>query len=359
MIKIPQSLHSILSRLDLYLILSAALLLIFGITVIWSTNHDLAHNQLRFALVGLLFFGLISILDYRWLISAAPIIFGLALILVFLVLVFGTEVRGASRWFRFGELAFQPSEFEKFALILAFSWVFGWKKISPRVRFFLSIFVLMIASIPVLLQPDLGTVFVLCVIWLGISFMSNTPFFYFLLLILLGTLSLPIGWRLLAPYQRQRIYSFINPQADPLGSGYNVLQAIIAIGSGQFWGRGFGRGPQSQLRFLPERSTDFIFASLAEEWGLLGVSIVFVLFFVLLFRILSVARKASCGFGALICVGVFVMILIQFVVNVGMNLGLMPVTGIPLPLVSAGGSSLLVTLLSLGLVESVALHREG
>ena len=327
--------------------------------VIWSTDQGLAHKQLGFALVGALFLGITLVFNYRRLLPLAPFIFGIMLILLLLTLFFGVTAKGASRWFEVGSLIFQPSEFAKLALILFLPWVFGWRKFSFRTRFFLSVLALALVSFPVILQPDLGTVFVLVCIWLGVAFMAKVPILYFLLLAFLGISALPIGWKVLAPYQRRRIYSFFNPQADPLGSGYNVLQAIIAVGSGQVWGRGFGRGPQSQLRFLPERSSDFIFASLAEEWGLLGVTIVFVLFFTLLLRILLVAKKASCGFGSLVCVGVFMMILAQFVVNVGMNLGIMPITGIPLPLISAGGSSLLVTLLSLGLVESVALRRDG
>ena len=357
MIKLPQNLRSILSRLDLYLILSTALLLIFGIMVIWSTDRGLAHKQLGFALVGVIFLCSISIVNYRKLFPLTPFIFGVALVFLLLTSVFGVKVRGVSRWFEMGSLIFQPSEFAKLALILFLPWVFGWRRVSFRVRLLLSMMALGLVSLPVLLQPDLGTVFVLICIWLGITFMAKVPMFYFLLLAFLGISTLPVGWKFLAPYQRRRIYSFLNPRADPLGGGYNVIQAIIAIGSGQVWGRGFGRGPQSQLRFLPERNTDFIFASLAEEWGLLGVTIVSILFFVLLERILVVGRRTSDGFGALVCVGVFTMILVQFTVNVGMNLGLMPVTGIPLPLISAGGSSLLVTLLSLGLVESVAAHQ--
>ena len=359
MLKLPPNLRSIQSRLDLYLILFTALLLVFGIMVIWSTNRELAHKQLGFALIGVVLSCFVAAFDYRKLAPIAPVVFGFALALVLTTLFFGLEIRGASRWLKIGSFAFQPSEFLKLALILFLPWVFGWRKFSFRTRFFLSVLALALVSFPVILQPDLGTVFVLVCIWLGVAFMAKVPILYFLLLAFLGISALPIGWKVLAPYQRRRIYSFFNPQADPLGSGYNVLQAIIAVGSGQVWGRGFGRGPQSQLRFLPERSSDFIFASLAEEWGLLGVTIVFVLFFTLLLRILLVAKKASCGFGSLVCVGVFMMILAQFVVNVGMNLGIMPITGIPLPLISAGGSSLLVTLLSLGLVESVALRRDG
>ena len=359
MFKLPQNLRSILTRLDFYLILSTTLLLIYGIMVIWSTDQGLAHKQLGFALVGALFLGITLVFNYRRLLPLAPFIFGIMLILLLLTLFFGVTAKGASRWFEVGSLIFQPSEFAKLALILFLPWVFKWRRLSPRMRFIVSMAVLGAISLPVLLQPDLGTVLVLICIWLGVTFMANTPFLYFLFLALLGVSALPLAWRFLAPYQKQRVYSFINPQADPLGSGYNVIQAVIAVGSGQVFGRGFGRGPQSQLRFLPERSTDFIFASLAEEWGLLGVTIVFILFFVLLWRILAVGRRSSDGFGALVCTGVFVMILMQFVVNVGMNIGVIPVTGIPLPLVSAGGSSLLVTLLSLGLVGSVALHREG
>lgn len=358
MIKLPRKLPSFISRLDIYLLLAAFLLLILGILVIWSTNPVLAHKQARIALFGGGLFILGAALDYRYIRRAAPFIFFLTLASLLTTLFFGHYIRGASRWLNIGPISFQPSELSKLGIILGLSWLFSWQRISLTPKFFLGLLAPLVYVGLVVFQPDLGTAAILIFIWTGIAFMAGVPIRYLLFLLFLAISSLPLGWHLLAPYQRQRIYAFLNPQADPLGSGYNVLQAIIAVGSGQIFGRGLGRGPQSQLRFLPERSTDFIFASFAEEWGLLGVAILLSLFFILLFRIFRVASKARDGFGALLCVGIFFMLLSQIFINIGMNLGMMPVTGLPLPLISAGGSSLVVTLLSLGLVESVALRRE-
>lgn len=358
MIKLPKNLRSLLSRLDIYLILAAFLLLIFGVLVIWSANPILAQKQAKIALLGGALFILAAALDYKYIKRVAPLVFFFALSTLLSTLFFGHQIRGASRWLSLGPLSFQPSEIAKLGLCLSLPWLFGLQRISRTARFFASLVALTFSVGLVVLQPDLGTAAILVAIWAGTSFIAGVPIKHLLFLLFLGIISLPLGWYLLAPYQRTRIYAFLNPQADPLGSGYNVLQAIIAVGSGQVFGRGFGRGPQSQLRFLPERSTDFIFASLAEEWGLLGVGILLTLFFILLFRIFRVASRARDGFGALLCAGVFFMLLSQIVINIGMNLGVMPITGLPLPLISAGGSSLVVTLLSLGLVESVALRRE-
>ena len=164
-------------------------------------------------------------------------------------------------------------------------------------------------------------------------------------------------WRFLKDYQRARVLSFLNPYSDPLGTGYNVIQAVISVGSGKFFGRGLGRGTQSHLYFLPERHSDFIFASLAEELGFLGASLLLVFYFLLLFQILKIAKNAADDFGFLIVTGVFSHLSFQILVNIGMNLGLLPITGITLPLVSTGGSSLLATMVSLGLVENVGRSR--
>jgi len=358
MLALPNRLSSFVARLDKYLLLVTALLLLFGVLVVWSTDHDLAHKQTQFAAVGVLLLVLAALLNSKYLQLLSPAIAALSLAMLVGVGLFGTSVRGSSRWLSLGPLLFQPSEFAKLGLVVGLSWLFCQTGLTTLAKFLGSLLVLGIFGALVFLQPDLGTGLIFVALWAGVAFMAEVPLAYLLGLALCGISSLPLVWGFLKDYQRQRIYSFINPRSDPLGSGYNVLQAIIAVGSGQIFGRGFGRGPQSQLRFLPERGTDFIFASLSEEWGLLGVTILLVLYFVLLWRILAVARKASDQFGALVCIGVFFMLLAQIFVNIGMNLGIMPITGLPLPLVSAGGSSLIVTLISLGVVESVASHRE-
>lgn len=351
-------LQSVSPRFDFYLLLCAVLLLVFGLLVVWSTSPVLAGKQLGIALGSLGLFLAVSLIDYRrYLPTFSPFIFLGTLVMLVLTLIIGHYVRGASRWLGVGAFSFQPSEMAKLSLILGLAWLHGWRRIDGIWGFLLSLGFLMICAVLVFLQPDLGTAIILFAIWLGVSFIAGTPLIHFLILAFLGLLSLPIGWHFLADYQRQRVFAFLNPGADPLGAGYNILQAVMAIGSGMFWGRGLGRGPQSQLRFLPERSTDFIFASLAEEWGLIGVVILLTLFLILFFRIRRAAEGSNSDFGFLVGYGVLFMLLSQMVINVGMNLGMMPVTGLPLPLISAGGSSLVVTLVSLGLVESIVRHR--
>jgi rod shape determining protein RodA len=210
----------------------------------------------------------------------------------------------------------------------------------------------------VFIQPDLGTTLVLFSVLIGILFYSGMNKWYFLLLILVfGLLSNPI-WNMLQDYQKQRIMVYINPQLDTQGSGYNVIQSLIAIGSGGLIGQGYSKGTQTHLNFLPAYWTDFVFASYTEEWGLVGVLILFLIYFLLLYLIIYLISKTTDVYGKLIGFGIFTTILVQFIINVGMNLGLLPVTGIPLPLMSSGGSSMIVSLIMFGLLQSIWV-REG
>jgi len=275
------------------------------------------------------------------------------------VLVSGVVTRGAVRWLEIGAQQFQPSEFSKVALILFLASLLRKRcgSVSRKI-FLLSLASTMLPVVLVYFQPDLGTAIILLTIWLGLIIAAGLKPVNLFLMLAGGLGFLVPLWSLLKDYQRQRILNFLNPALDPLGGGYNVLQSTIAVGSGQIWGRGFGRGTQSHLQFLPEYHTDFIFASLSEEWGFVGSTLLLLFFAVLLLRILVIAREARDDFGSLLVVGVFSFLLPQVFINTGMNLGLMPITGIPLPLVSYGGSSLWVTMMALGLVQSVAMRRK-
>ncbi|MFW6143474.1 MAG: rod shape-determining protein RodA [Patescibacteria group bacterium] len=355
--RIRKPLNKLAAKIDLLFLVSVFVLVLFGLVEIWSTDPQLAQKQLQVALGGVLLAGLLVFLDPFYVRLISPLLFVGSLLFLGAVALFSSPVRGASRWLSLGPLSFQPSEFIKLTLIFILAFVYSEKRLKPLHRFLIGLVLLCICVLLVVLQPDLGTGLILIAIWGGVSLAGGTPLVYLLILAFTGLVSLPVVWEFIKPYQRERIISFLNPRADPLGSGYNVLQAIIATGSGELLGRGLGRGPQSQLRYLPERSTDFIFASLAEEWGLFGCTILIFFYFVLLYRILITAREASSSFGLVACVGVFFMLLSQFFVNVGMNIGIMPITGLPLPLLSAGGSAFLVTIFSLGFVASVYLHR--
>ncbi len=360
MISLPAiTIPKVLKRADLFLFLAMILLLVFGLMAILSTNREAFGRQIIFALTGFLIYVAVSLFDYRLLKLVSVGFYTGVLGLLGLVLVSGVVTRGAVRWLDFGAAQFQPSEFTKVALILILAALLRARTGSLSLRIFLAS--LALTALPVILvyfQPDLGTSIILLTIWLGIAVAASLKPVYLFLMLSSGLgLLLPL-WSVLKSYQRQRIISFLNPVRDPLGSGYNVLQSQIAIGSGQFWGRGFGRGTQSHLQFLPEHYTDFIFAALSEEWGFVGALLLLLFFAVLLIRILMIARETQDDFGSLIAIGVFSFLLPQVFINVGMNLGIMPITGIPLPLVSYGGSSLWVTMIALGLVQSVALRRQ-
>lgn len=355
------SIPKILKKADYFLFLAMILILVFGLTVILSTNREAFGRQIIFALTGLIIYIGVSLFDYRLLKLASVGPYLGVLGLLGLVLISGVATRGAVRWLEFGKRQFQPSEFSKVVLILTLA-SFLRSRIGPRLSFKTFLTSLGLTVVPVVLvyfQPDLGTAIILLTIWLGITIAAGLkPTYLFLLASASLTLLVPL-WSVLKDYQRQRIISFLNPALDPLGGGYHILQSMIAVGSGQIWGRGFGRGTQSHLKFLPEYYTDFIFASLSEEWGFVGSLLLLLFFAVLLARILMVAREARDDFGSLIAIGVFSFLLPQVLINVGMNLGIMPITGIPLPLVSYGGSSLWVTMVALGLVQSVAMRRKN
>ena len=349
----------ILKKVDYFLFLAMILALVFGLVVILSTNREAFGRQIIFALSGLTIYIGVSLFDYRLLKKVSIGLYVAVVGLLGLVFVSGIVTRGAARWLEFGTGQFQPSEFSKVVLILLLASALS-SHIS-RLSFKGFLMSAGLTIVPVLLiyfQPDLGTSIILLTIWLGVIVAAGLKPFYLFSMAASGLGLLVPLWSVLKDYQRRRIISFLNPARDPLGSGYNVLQAQIAVGSGQFWGRGFGRGTQSHLQFLPEHYTDFVFASLSEEWGFVGALVLLLFFAVLLVRILMVARDAGDGFGNLIAIGVFSFLLPQIFINVGMNLGIMPITGIPLPLVSYGGSSLWVTMMALGLVQSVAIRRK-
>lgn len=353
--------YSQLRRVDYFLTLPLVLLMIFSTLVISSGNQALAQDYLGFVLLALFLFITLGSIDYQWLRRITwPLLIFLVLLLV-AVLVLGTEVRGSTRWLDLGPFRFQPSEFAKIIFIVVVAGVLD--RISPQLMRLKHLVLLgLMVIIPTFLvfkQPDFGTAIIFFAIGSSLIFSAGLPWRVFFISVLGGLLSMPLLWKLMHGYQRERLLVFLNPERDALGTGYNVIQALIAVGSGQIMGRGYGRGPQSQLRFLPEQHTDFIFATLAEEWGLLGVTLLLILLFLLILRVLLIARQSKDAFGAYLCLGVAYLLMTQVLINIGMNIGIMPVTGLPLPFVSYGGSALLAYTLALSLVHSVALHSRA
>lgn len=342
-------LKDLFSEFDWGLFLAILLVGIFGLVTLASVAPQFLLHQLVFFLLGLVAFFIFSLIDYRIWERLSFLLFLLIIGLLITPLAFGTIARGTLRWVQLGLLNFQPSELIKPFLIVVFASLFSNKNKK------LGLVLIVIPVVLIFLQPALGNSLVVLFAWLGILFSSSVSGRFLVLFGLVFSSLTPVLWRFLKQYQRQRILSFLRPLDDPLGTGYHLIQSTVAIGSGQFFGRGLGRGTQSRLLFLPERHTDFIFASLAEEWGFFGASILIFSFAFLLWRILVIGQQARDSFGRLISLGMFSLFFIQILVNIGMNLGIMPITGITLPLVSYGANSLLAMMIGLGIVANI--HR--
>lgn len=328
-----------------------------GLLILGSIKPDLVGQQAIFFLLGFFLFFLFSQIDYRVFFHFRWFFYFLALMALFVTLIVAPETRGALRWLEIGSWQFQSSEIIKPFLILTFA---GFLSTHPSVGF-KKLFFLLALFIPLIFlifkQPDLGNVIILLLVFGALLVVGGLRWSILLTLLPLVLAAAPLFWHFLKDYQKARILSFLDPQADPLGKSYQLIQAMVTVGSGELFGRGLGRGTQSHLRFLPEQHTDFIFASLSEELGFFGAGILLILYFFLLWRILTLARNSKDPFGVLILSGVFTMILAQVFVNIGMNIGLLPITGITLPLISYGGSSIISIMISLGIVEAIAKER--
>jgi len=352
-------------RLDWVLIAATFLLFCLGLAAIYSVDLGKEQSgnfekQILFGVIGFLLMLVFASINYSgWRVSGR-LLYGGTLILLLAVLFFGSTIRGTRGWFNFFGLGIQPAELAKVVLIILLAKFFSNRLQQFRVgkHIVFSLILTLIFVIPVLLQPDLGSAAILLGIWFILLLVTGIPRRYLVVLVLLFCLIASLTWVFfLADYQKERIETFLNPTSDPLGSGYNVSQSIIGIGSGYFWGRGLGFGSQSQLKFIPESQTDFIFAVIAEELGFLGVVMVLGLFAVIFYRLVVIARRAHDDFGLYLVLGIVAVIFLHMFINIGMNMGIMPVTGISLPFVSYGGSFLLICLIMIGVAESVAVRR--
>jgi len=345
-------------------------LVVIGLLVIYSTSfkatklvglNDVWH-QMVFAVVGGLGFMFMARTDYRTWFKLTPWLYGLTLFLLVIVILSSKAVLGAQRWIDLGFFQFQPSEFAKLVLIVVLAKFFSdHYEQMHRVRYLaLSLVYLAVPMALVMKQPDLGTALVMVAIWAAMALVAPVRRLHLLVLGGAGLALLPFILNHLKAYQRDRLTIFLNPHVDPLGAGHNVIQSTITIGSGQVFGRGLAAGSQSQLNFLPSlaQHTDFIFAVLNEKMGFVGGSLILGLFGILLYRALRIGYSAQDRFGMFLAVGVSAMILFHVFINAGMNMGIAPVTGIPLPLVSYGGTALIVAMASLGMLESVAVRRK-
>lgn len=347
-----------------WVVFSAVLILsMVGLAAIYSVDLsrgeglDFFPTQAMALILGITAVFIISNIHVSFFESYSRLMYVLALILLIAVLVFGVTIRGTTGWFRIFGFSFQPAEFAKLALIVFLGW-----RIARQARQFdrwqfvaATGFMTALFAGLIIMQPDLGSAIILTGIWFGLILLSGTKKRYIFALVGSALLIAIISWFfLLKDYQKDRLLTFINPGHDPLGAGYNVTQSIIAVGSGQMLGRGLGFGSQSQLHFLPEAQTDFIFSVIGEELGFIGVNILLIVYTVLLWRLVHIAKNCTNDFSAYTVLGVALLFLFQMVVNIGAAIGLLPVTGVTLPFVSYGGSSILINMLLIGIVESIA-----
>ena len=355
---------------DWILFAAVALIVALGVVMVYSATgafidfndliNDYAVRQLIYAIVGLIAFGILTQVDYlvfarwRWVIYAAMIA------LLGIIFAIGQITHGAQRWIDFGSFQFQPSEIAKLMMVLVLAKFLAdhehdmsrWRNLA------LSFVVVALPALLVFLEPDLGTALIFLFSWAVMIVGAGISWRQIGALVGLTIILLPIIWFNLQSYQQQRVLTFLDPSSDPLGAGYNVRQAQIAIGTGGLWGRGIGAGIQSQLRFLRIRHADFIFSVIGEELGYWGSFFFFLLYVVILQRMLRAADLSRTAYGRNVAIGFAAALFFQTFVNIGMNIGLMPVTGIPMPYVSAGGTSLVSLMLMQGIVESIRMRQK-
>lgn len=359
----------VLWRFDWFIIVPTLLIVVLGLLVLYSSGIKAdvddsqidATRQIVYAVIGFITMLVLARFDYRSWKSYTPLLFIIMLAALLAVELVGKTALGAQRWIMIGFFQFQPSEFSKLLLILVMARYYSRVyEASHHFRYLLGSLVILIPPMTLVVsQPDLGTGLVFVAIWLAMTLAARVKRRYLVAASIAAAVSLPIMYQILAPYQQSRLQVLLNPQADRLGIGYNVTQSIIAVGSGGWFGRGLSAGSQSQLNFLPAQHTDFIFAVLAEKLGFVGGSLLIILFVILVGRIFVIGTQSVDRFGTFVCIGVASMLLFHVLINIGMNMGIMPVTGIPLPFVSAGGTSMIVSMAAIGLVLSVARQREG
>jgi rod shape determining protein RodA len=349
--------------LTLVLLLSIISVIEIKSATLHTKFHGFDHKQIGFLLVGMGLMFLISVIDYHVLLEIAPWAYGISLAFLVAVILVGTKVLGARRWISLGGgVHFQPSEWVKLILILVvarYFWGLAGRELS-WLDIGKAFFLVCLPMALVLKQPDLGTALTYLPVLIAGLFLGGIRVKQVAILLLGLTVIATGAWlsgKRLKPYQMKRVTSFIDPASDPKGAGYQLLQSKIAVGSGGLWGKGTNRGTQTQGDFLPIPYTDFIFAAFCEEHGFVGGVGILLLYFIILTRLIQNAQQAADMPGAFIVMGVVAVILFQIVVNIGMVLGLMPVTGIPLPLMSYGGSSILFTFLALGIVMNIRMRR--
>ncbi len=357
----------LLTHFDWVLLLLVCLIAAIGIVNLYSAASSLPGGgtpvylkQIYWLAIGLAIAALVCAFDYRHLQHFGIVGYGLTVLLLLVVLVAGKTSMGATRWIHLGFFNLQPSEIMKLVLIITLARHFSGQGYLRGASLRELVVPGALLALPVLLvvkQPDLGTAMLLIFIGLTIALFAGVRRSGLAVLTILGGGGVFGGWFLLHDYQRERIRTFLEPERDPLGSGYHIIQSKIAVGSGGFFGKGFMQGTQSQLAFLPERHTDFAFSVFAEEWGFSGCLVLVILYLFLIIWGIYIARRAADRFGMFLSIGVVAMFFWHIVVNLGMVIGLLPVVGVPLPLFSYGGTSMVTTMIGTGILLSVSMRR--
>ncbi len=356
----------LLKSTDWGMLVPALVISFFGLLTMMSIGGEasLAGKQLTWLTLGVVSFFAVSTLDLRFLRQTYVVVgvYALAVSLLAALFVVGSVYNGAQGWLNFGAFVVQPADPAKFALILMMAKYFSRRHVF--IAHFRHIFVsgayALIIVLLLFFQPDFGSAAIVLGLWAGMVLVTGIPFRYILFLALSGVVTFLLLWNFgFEEYQKARVMTFLNPLSDIQGRGYNAYQSTIAVGSAGWFGKGVGYGTQSRLQFLPQHETDFIFASYAEEWGVVGVLILFILFGILLYRLVENARQGATNFESLFILGVAYLIVVHATVHIGGNVGLLPVTGTTLPLMSYGGSHIVVTYTMLGIINAMRAYRRG
>ncbi|MFT3741218.1 MAG: rod shape-determining protein RodA [Gammaproteobacteria bacterium] len=338
------------------------LVIAVGLVILYSADNQsfvLLSKQLIWVLISLsIMVGFAQIPPQRYA-DWAPYIYGLGILLLLATLAVGHTGKGAQRWLSLGGLRFQPSEIMKLAVPLMLAWFLNKGGLPPKLwRLLVACVMLLVPVLLIAKQPDLGTALIIAFTGGCLLLLSGVLLRYFLGLLILVSAVAPFLWHFLHDYQRQRVLTFLNPENDPLGSGYHIIQSKIAVGSGGIFGKGYLHGTQSHLQFLPEHATDFIFAVLGEEWGLIGSIVLILLLTYIVLRGLYISAQAQDTFARLVAGSLSLTFFLSFFVNMGMVTGILPVVGVPLPLISYGGSSMLTLMAGFGIIMSIQTHRK-
>lgn len=359
----------------LIILFIALLISLIGIISIYSSAPGLLDKiwqgaparQIAWVSISIICFIAISNLNYRRLWDWTYFLYAVVIFLLLLVFILGAIRSGAQRWLQFFWFNLQPSEFAKLITVILLARYYSRKSVtdvsllSSRSDIFRGVILPFIfIAIPVAMiieQPDLGSAILIMLIFFLMLFVAGLKLRYIFLCILIGLICLPFAWHILREYQKQRLLVFLNPNIDPLGAGYTIIQSKIAIGSGGFWGKGWFLGTQSQLHFLPESHTDFIFAAFCEQWGFFGSVLLLAVYYLLIKYAICIGKRTNDHFAKLLAFGISGMLATQIFINIAMNLGFAPIVGIPLPLMSYGGSSMLTTFISLGILVSIDKRR--